>query len=665
MWAMIPMFRVFSRGNARAATATAMSVPEVREGFVRLGHLVGVFLPLDRCAHAVGGVHQFAGELLGHAFAAATARVADDPAPRERLAAVVADLHGHLIGGSPDPFRFDLENRRDVANRLVEHVEGLLSRGAPDLLERVVDDLLGDALLTGEHDAVHELRQSNAPVDRVGQDDAFLNAGSAWHGWLARLLLALGAVLAAALLAVLGTGGVERSANDVVADTGEVADSASANEHHRVLLQVVADAGDVGGDLDLRGQTDTGHLPERRVGLLGRGRVHADADPAALRASPKRTGLGLVCRLGAALADQLLKGRHDRPFIENCALPRNSAREYEESSWSEAKAYQTSSSHVKPSTGCDDGASGLRELQPDGGAAAGRRHDRQGCAPALATHSWSSDSPTCPFNWRLRRSSALNPHPWSTTSRATPATLWLFQKTTRRRPFAEDRRCETGSRSISCAGGQGCRMAPSGAPRGRDPAIGGGTAPTEAAMAPTSTEKPQVTRAGSRKVASVNQLTGMLSRATSAVVTDYRGLTVRQLEELRGRLRAEGIDYIVVKNTLARRAAVDARAAGLADVLIGPVGLAIGYGDLSAPARILFEHFRSTRTLPLVAGLAEGQVLDGNEVRTLAELPPRDVLLSRLAAALLGPLSTLAAALDSPLSTLAATLEAYRDKLAA
>jgi large subunit ribosomal protein L10 len=178
-------------------------------------------------------------------------------------------------------------------------------------------------------------------------------------------------------------------------------------------------------------------------------------------------------------------------------------------------------------------------------------------------------------------------------------------------------------------------------------------------MATTSTDKPQVTRAGARKVAAVTQLADMLSRSTSAVVTDYRGLTVRQLEDLRGRLRAEGIDYIVVKNTLARRAAADAGAGSFADVLSGPVGLAIGYGDLSAPARILFEHFRSTRTLPLVAGL------NGNDVRTLAELPPRDVLLSRLAAALLGPLSTLAAALDSPLSTLAATLEAYRDKRAA
>src|SRR5579863_1807505 len=181
MWAMIPMFRVFSRGKARAATATDMSVPEVREGFVRLGHLVGVFFALDRGADAVGSVHQLAGELLGHALAAASACVADDPPARERLPPVMADLDGHLVGGAADTLRLDLEERGDIADRLVEDVEGLLARGAPDLLERVVDDLLGDALLPGEHDAVHELRQSYAPVDRVGQDDALLNAGTTWH----------------------------------------------------------------------------------------------------------------------------------------------------------------------------------------------------------------------------------------------------------------------------------------------------------------------------------------------------------------------------------------------------------------------------------------------------------------------------------------------------
>jgi len=180
-----------------------------------------------------------------------------------------------------------------------------------------------------------------------------------------------------------------------------------------------------------------------------------------------------------------------------------------------------------------------------------------------------------------------------------------------------------------------------------------------------STDKPQETRAWSAQGRGRVAIEREALPRHLGVVTDYRGLTVRQLEDLRGRLRAEGIDYIVVKNTLARRAAVDAGAAGFRRCPERPRRPGDRIRDLSAPARILFEHFRSTRTLPLVAGLAEGQVLDSNAVRTLAELPSRDVLLSRLAAALLGPLSMLAASLDSPLSTLAATLEAYRDKLAA
>src|ERR1700693_1132441 len=108
---MIPMFRVFSRGNARAATATAISVPEMREGLVRLGHLVGVFFPLDRRPDAVGRVHELARELLRHALAAPSPGVADDPAPSERLAPIVEDLDGHLVGGAADALGLDLEDR--------------------------------------------------------------------------------------------------------------------------------------------------------------------------------------------------------------------------------------------------------------------------------------------------------------------------------------------------------------------------------------------------------------------------------------------------------------------------------------------------------------------------------------------------------------------------
>ena len=173
------------------------------------------------------------------------------------------------------------------------------------------------------------------------------------------------------------------------------------------------------------------------------------------------------------------------------------------------------------------------------------------------------------------------------------------------------------------------------------------------------------TRAGPRKKESVERLTGILSRATTAVVTDYRGLSVKQLEDLRRRLRAEGIDYIVVKNTLARRAATEAGVPDFTRVLSGPVGLAVGYGELSAPARILAEYYRVNRALPMIAGLAERRVLDQANVRMLADLPSRDVLLGQLAGTLQSPLSSLAGALNSILSNFAATLDAYRAKLSA
>ncbi len=172
-------------------------------------------------------------------------------------------------------------------------------------------------------------------------------------------------------------------------------------------------------------------------------------------------------------------------------------------------------------------------------------------------------------------------------------------------------------------------------------------------------------RAGPRKREAVAHLSELLSRATSAVVTDYRGLSVKQLEDLRGRLRAESVDYVVVKNTLARRAATEAGIPQFADALKGPVGLALGYGELATPARILNEYFRSTRLLPMVAGLVEGQVLDQAGVRVLAELPSRDQLLAQLAGTLQSPLTALAGGLNSILTNLAGALEAYRDKLAA
>src|SRR3954451_6060369 len=132
-------------------------------------------------------------------------------------------------------------------------------------------------------------------------------------------LLLLRAVPAASLLAVADALGVQRAADDLVTHTREVLHTAAAHEHHRVLLQVVTDAGDVGGHLDAAGEPDTGDLAQRRVRLLrGRG-VHAGAHPSALGGTLQRRGLGLLDLVLAALADQLVDRGHGWPGSPTCA----------------------------------------------------------------------------------------------------------------------------------------------------------------------------------------------------------------------------------------------------------------------------------------------------------------------------------------------------------
>src|SRR3954464_1024958 len=123
-------------------------------------------------------------------------------------------------------------------------------------------------------------------------------------------LLLLRAVTAASLLAVLHALGVERAADDLVADTGEVLHPAAADEHDRVLLEVVTDTGDVRRDLDAAGQAHAGDLAEGRVRLLRGGGVDAGADTASLGRTLQGRRLVLGHLVLAALADQLIDGGH-------------------------------------------------------------------------------------------------------------------------------------------------------------------------------------------------------------------------------------------------------------------------------------------------------------------------------------------------------------------
>ena len=166
------------------------------------------------------------------------------------------------------------------------------------------------------------------------------------------------------------------------------------------------------------------------------------------------------------------------------------------------------------------------------------------------------------------------------------------------------------------------------------------------------------------KVEQVELLMGKLKNANAAVLTDYRGLSVSQLQDLRGRLRSQDVEYRIVKNTLARRAAVEAGHAQFQDLLRGPVAIAFGYGELGVPARVLGDFARQTRLkLDIVGGLIEGRVLGPEQVRQIADLPPRDVLLARLLATLESPVAQLVGTVQAPLQQLVGLLEAYREKL--
>jgi large subunit ribosomal protein L10 len=168
------------------------------------------------------------------------------------------------------------------------------------------------------------------------------------------------------------------------------------------------------------------------------------------------------------------------------------------------------------------------------------------------------------------------------------------------------------------------------------------------------------------KVEQVEEIADRLKRAHVAVLTDYRGLTVTQLHDLRTRLRGGDVEYRVVKNTLARRAAVEAGHPEFQEVLTGPVAIAFGYDDLSTPAKLLGEFARQTRLrLDITGALVEGRVMTGDQVRQLAELPPRETLIAQLAGTIQAPIAQLAAALQTPLSMLAGALESYQKQLEA
>ncbi|MGE5551426.1 MAG: 50S ribosomal protein L10 [Bacteroidota bacterium] len=166
------------------------------------------------------------------------------------------------------------------------------------------------------------------------------------------------------------------------------------------------------------------------------------------------------------------------------------------------------------------------------------------------------------------------------------------------------------------------------------------------------------------KEATVAEVKERLQRAKVVVLADYRGLNVGEVTELRRRLREAGVEYKVIKNTLATRAAQEAAIDGLDAFLVGPTAMAFGYDDPAAPAKILAAFAREHKNLALKAGVLEGRAIDQAQVKALADLPSREQLLGMVAGMFQAPFRGLVTVLSGPMRNLAYGLEALRKQRA-
>jgi len=163
------------------------------------------------------------------------------------------------------------------------------------------------------------------------------------------------------------------------------------------------------------------------------------------------------------------------------------------------------------------------------------------------------------------------------------------------------------------------------------------------------------------KPAAVAELTEHFRSSSATVLTEYRGLTVRQITDLRRSLGRE-TRYAVAKNTLAKRAAADAGIAGLDGLFTGPTALAFVSGDPVEAAKSLREFAKAHPLLVIKGGVFEGRAISAAEVSRLADLESREVLLAKLAGAMKANLSKAAALFQAPLSQAIRTVAALQDK---
>ncbi|NNF13155.1 MAG: 50S ribosomal protein L10 [Gemmatimonadetes bacterium] len=158
----------------------------------------------------------------------------------------------------------------------------------------------------------------------------------------------------------------------------------------------------------------------------------------------------------------------------------------------------------------------------------------------------------------------------------------------------------------------------------------------------------------------VSELRERVSRAPVLYLTDFTGLKVKEMTELRGLLRDSGAEYVVIKNRLAKRVIAESdELPDISESLVGPTGWVFGYEDAAAAAKVLSDFAKAHDSKPAFKlGVLENEILQPEQVEKIAKLPPKEQLYAELAGALQAPMSNLAYALEAKLQETAGLLDA-------
>ena len=168
------------------------------------------------------------------------------------------------------------------------------------------------------------------------------------------------------------------------------------------------------------------------------------------------------------------------------------------------------------------------------------------------------------------------------------------------------------------------------------------------------------------KEAAVADLADRMSRSSIAIATDFSGLSVNDITELRKRLREQGVEYKVVKNRIAAIAAVQSGIESFKEIFEGATGVVFGYDDVVAAAKVVDEYVKQTRVeLKIRNGVMDGAVITPVQILALAALPPKDELIAKLLGQMNAPIAGLVHVLNGTISGLAIVLQRRAEQLGA